>query len=76
MTNDTLLKITFSAFGNRNGSRVDLRDYCGNVYGEMTINAERWYRTNNKKAILLGYIRREYPEVEWFEASYIEIKQA
>ncbi len=72
---DTQLKITFSAYGNREGSRVDLRDYCGNVFDEMTINAERWYRTSNKESILLGYARTKYPEVNWTEASYIEIKQ-
>ncbi len=72
---DTQLKIIFRAYGNRNGSRVDLREYAGDVYDEMVISAERWYRTSNKEAVLLGYVRKEYPEVDWFDASYVEIKQ-
>ena len=72
---DSQLRIIYRAEGRRNGSVCDLRDFCGSICDEMVINADRWYRVDDKEALLLGYVRRMYPEVEWFHASWDEIKQ-
>ena len=72
---DTQLRIIYRAEGRLNGSVCDLRDFCGCICDEMSINADRWYRAPDKDAVLLGYVRTHYPEAEWHHVNWDEIKQ-
>jgi hypothetical protein len=72
------LKITYSAEGRYQGSKVDLRRFCGKVYDDFTIDSSRWQQADTpreQERILLGVARREYPEADWEHASVVEIKQ-
>ncbi|MBR6827770.1 MAG: hypothetical protein IKM76_06380 [Prevotella sp.] len=60
-------------------SRINLNDVSGCVYQDFLIDESRWYRANSareQEAIILGAVRRDYPEAEWEKAHYTEIHNA
>jgi hypothetical protein len=74
-----MLRITYYAEGRLNGSRINLHDVSGSVYQDFLIEESRWHRASNvheQEAIILGVVRREYPEANWEKAHYTEIHNA
>ena len=71
----TQLKVIYRAEGRKDGGVCDLRFFCVSICDEMIVDADRWYRANDPRDILLGYVRRMYPEAEWTHVSWDEIKQ-
>ncbi len=74
-----MLRITYYAEGHKNGSRVNLNDVTGSVFQDFLIEESRWNRAGTARGqeeIILGIVRRDYPEVQWEKAHYTEIHQA
>lgn len=74
-----MLRITYYATGWRNGCRVTLANVCGNTFDDFYIDSNRWYLCNSaaeQESLLLGIARRDYPEIQWDHAHYVEIHNA
>ena len=55
------LKITYSAEGRYQGSKVDLRRFCGGVYDDFTIDSSRWQQAGTpreQERILLSWQKK------------------
>jgi len=71
-----MLKITYYAEGRRNGCKVTLHDVCSHTYDDFTVDLRRWQSCNSSREqeiLILGIARRDYPEVNWEHAHYVEI---
>lgn len=73
------LEISYYAEGHKsNGNKVTLADMNGHTFESFIVDERRWRHCDTpreQEALLLGVARRDFPEVNWEHAHYVEIKQ-
>lgn len=69
-------KVYFSAYGRRNGCTCSINELNRGGHGELTVDSNRWDSAGNsgREAIMLNAARNQYPEVDWENASTVEVR--